>query len=362
MPKIVLTGDVHLGYPNRLDDIIAALSGIRSHMQSNGIKDCIILGDLFHTRQAIATDVMHKAFEFFDITKRDYGQNWRVFPGNHDMFLKNSWKIHSLKMLSSVLTVYENITSIDIEDARFHILPYIHDEKAYMSEVDQLAVRADRQDVLLTHVGVCGATLNECFLHKNWSVVDFSNYPIDVYAGHFHCKQQVGKLWYPGSPLPFTFAEGLVEHGFFVYDTDNRSHEFVKTFDVIKDVKIPDYATILDKDVETLDEHDVLGNNVRVSLTKDYTIDERVAIKEKLLAMGAVEVSWMKLKEAQVDVESITTTSEVGLGNPEVLISTWFALDKPEHVQLEKLLLINKEIVAEGNAAIIEEGKMLGDE
>lgn len=361
MPKIILTGDVHLGYPNRLDDIIAALSGIRSYMQSNDIRHCVILGDLFHTRQSIATDVMHKAFEFFEETKNKFNQEWSVFPGNHDMFLKNSWKIHSLKTLSSVLSVYDKPCSVEIEGARFHILPYIHDEALYMKVVDRLSKSCDLSDVLLTHVGVCGATLNECFLHKNWSVVNFDAFPLNVYAGHFHCKQQVGKLWYPGSPLPFTFAEGLVEHGFFVYDTDNRSHEFVKIFDVVSNVKLPDFSTILDKDVESLTEADVTGNKVRISLTHDYTIDERVALKEKLLALGAIEVSWMKLKETEIDVAAMTS-GEIGLGNPDALLKAWFDLDKPEHIQIETLLKLNKEVVADGNAALIEEGKQIGDD
>lgn len=361
MPKIVLTGDIHLGYPNRLDDIISALSGIRSYMQENDIVYCVILGDLFHTRQSIATDVMHKAFVFFEETKTKYNQTWMVFPGNHDMFLKNSWKIHSLKTLSAVLSVYDKPCTVSIEDVRFHILPYIHDEALYMQAATKIGEVADPTDVLLTHVGVCGATLNECFLHKNWSVVNFNDFPLNVYAGHFHCKQQVGKLWYPGSPLPFTFAEGLVEHGFFVFDVESRSHEFVKIFDVVSGSKLPDYSTILDKDVAALKDEEVAGNKIRITLTHDYTMDERVALKEKLMSMGAIDVSWMKLKEAEVDVEAITS-NEVGLGNPDVLLKTWFELDKPEHLKLDMLLKLNKEIVADGNAALIEEGKETGDE
>ncbi len=360
MPKIVFTGDVHLGYQNKLEDVLYSLRAIRQHMSENEIQYCIILGDLFHTRQSIATDVMHRAYEFFKETKEQFNQSWAAFPGNHDMFLKHSWKIHSLKMLSNVLDVYDKPCVISIAGNRFWILPYIHDEDVYMKAVGVIAKQAKPADVLLTHIGVNGATLNECFLHKNWNVVNFDNFPLKVYSGHFHCTQQVGNLWYPGSPIPFTYAEGLVEHGFFVYDTETATHEFIKTFAVIKnEPRPPDYTTVVDTDVENLTEENVKGNKIRVALSREYTNDERIELKQKLAEMGAVDVAWMKMKEADVEIDG---TADLSLGNPEILLKTWFDLDKPGHIDFQLLSELNKEIVAEGNEKIVEDGTALEDE
>lgn len=359
MSKIVLTADVHFGYPNKLDDVLYAMRAVRQYMAEHSISCCVILGDLYHTRQSIATDVMHKSYEFFRETKEQFGQSWMVFPGNHDMFLKNSWKIHSLKMLSNVLSVYDKPAVISIEDSRFWLLPFVNDEDVYMRALRAIEKQAKPDDVLLTHIGVNDAKLNECFLNKNWSIVNFTDFPLRVYAGHFHCHQQVGKqMWYPGSPIPFRADEGLVDHGFIVYDTETRTHEFVLTFGILKgEPKPPDFPTIADVDLESVTEDEIRGNKVRIALSKDYTNDERVEIRKKLVDLGALEVSWMKTKEVEVDISSVTTSKEtISLGNPDFLLKTWFELDKPEHLDFKILSDLNKDIVSEGNERLIERG------
>ena len=362
MAKIVLTADIHLGYPGKLDDVLYALTAIRRYMSDNEIQYCIIMGDLFHTRQSIATDVMHRSYEFFNETKNVLNQSWAVFLGNHDLFLKHSFKIHSLKMLSDVLDVYDKPCTISIDGNRFWILPYIHNEDVYMRAVGAIAKQSKPDDVLLTHIGVCGATLNECFLHQNWNIVNFDNFPLNVYSGHFHCTQNVGKLWYPGSPIPFNYAEGLVEHGFFVYDTETKTHEFIKTFDIVSEgVKPPDFATVVDSDIENLEEENVKGNKVRVALSHDYTNDERLELKKSLIDMGALEVAWMEFKKQDIDI-SDTKTDTLTMGNPEALLKTWFDLDKPGHIDYKMLSELNKEVVAEGNERVVEQGSTMEDE
>ena len=38
----------------------------------------------------------------------------------------------------------------------------------YMKAVNELSTKASSDDILLTHVGVRGATMNQSFLLKNW--------------------------------------------------------------------------------------------------------------------------------------------------------------------------------------------------
>ena len=84
--------------------------------------------------------------------------------------------------------------------------------------------------------------LNECFLLQNWNIVEFSNSKFDrIFTGHFHCHQKVGNnVWYPGSPIPFRFDEGASEHGFLIYDTNDRSVEFEKIADLATGYCPPD--------------------------------------------------------------------------------------------------------------------------
>ncbi len=346
MSKVVLTADVHLDYKDRLPDTIKAMNTISSYMEENDIEYAMVMGDLFNDRTAVATDAMNAAYNFFKKAK-NIGQVWGAFPGNHDIFMKYSWEVNSLKSLSEVLNVYERECLIELLGQRFWILPYIHDEEVYMKAISAIAEQSRPTDVLLTHIGVNDSKLNECFLNKHWSYVTFKDFPLRVYTGHFHCHQQVGhNVWYPGSPIPFRFDEGLVDHGFIVYDIEQRSHEFVKIFDLYEPAeKPPDFITIIDSSVESLTADEVVGNNVKISLGREYTNDERVQLREKLIGMGAISISWAKAIEADVNIDETVTSGEtISLADPSKLLSVWLEQDKPDWINVDLLMSLNAEI------------------
>ena len=98
-----------------------------------------------------------------------------MIPGNHDMPLRNSWEVNTLKPLNKLLTIIDEIKIIKLYDQRFWVVPFIHYESVYLQILEQIHKQYELGDVLLTHVGVHNATLNECFLIKNWSKVYFPN-------------------------------------------------------------------------------------------------------------------------------------------------------------------------------------------
>ena len=224
--------DVHLGYAGRSRDILWALGVVRRYCQEHGIDTIVVLGDLFHDRQHLSIEILCGAYDFFRAAKVEYGQQWIAFPGNHDMFLKHSWDINSIRPLGEILTIIDDVKLLTIDDKRYWILPFVYSESAYMRILERIEKQASKEDVLLTHVGVNNAIQNVCFLLQRWSMVTFIQSKFDrVYAGHFHLQQQVStNLWYPGSIIPFKFDEGDHEHGFYVYDQDANEHEFVDVF------------------------------------------------------------------------------------------------------------------------------------
>jgi DNA repair exonuclease SbcCD nuclease subunit len=156
------------------------------------------------------------------------------------------------------------------------------------------------QDCLFTHIGVRSATLNTCFLIKDWSTVTFDDTPFKrIYTGHFHSQQQVGdNLWYPGSPIPFKFDEGDVPHGFYVYDTQRDDHHFVDIWQAGEkffpdEPAPPQFITILDDSIPEQTSQQVKNCIVRVALQREYTNHEKSQIKQKILALDAANVRWM---------------------------------------------------------------------
>ena len=56
--KITITADVHFGKRGRTEDILFSLRSIRDYNERNGIKFCLVLGDLFHDRRGVMWDVL----------------------------------------------------------------------------------------------------------------------------------------------------------------------------------------------------------------------------------------------------------------------------------------------------------------
>lgn len=368
--KIIFVADVHFGISGRTDDILNSLKSIREYAHKNEIQSWIILGDLFHDRRGVEWDVLGQVYDFFLETKEKYNQSVMAYPGNHDMFLKNSFEHHSMKALKNIITVIDDIALVKVENQRFRIIPFINYEDVFMNVVNAVMKDNDtsKDDIILTHVGVKNASLNECFLIKHWSFIDFTDVPHKVFTGHFHCQQQVGKnLWYPGSPLAFNFSEGLVDHGFIVYDTSSGEHEFVslqgdnaiEDEDIVPAFNKPArFITITDEmllDANEIKKIDFKNNNIRIAISRDYSRDEIADIRSTLSKMGAKNVTTMKTKEQEVEIDKEQSDS-VSINKPEELLKIWFEKDAPTHISKDLLFSLNKSIVEEGNERLVQEG------
>jgi DNA repair exonuclease SbcCD nuclease subunit len=326
---------------------------IREYCHAANITEVIILGDLFHDRRTLDIEVLARVVTFFEETVEKYGQNWIAFPGNHDMFLRHSWEINSLTALRRHLTVIEDIKILQIDHARFWVLPFVTYERSYMYAVKSIQKQAHGDDMLLTHIGVNGATNNSCFLLPNWSVVNFDATQFKrIYTGHFHCKQQIGEnIWYPGSPIPFKFDEGDVPHGFYCYDLVEDSHKFINIWRagarfLPDEPAPPQFCTLLDELLEEKTEEMVRGNMIRVALQRDYTADELREMKLRLLDMGARVVRWLDLNRKREEDAPVMDVSQ-----HKDLFRAWVGSDEKGKKDLDEKLLFttHTEVVREGD-------------
>lgn len=356
MSKVVFTADIHFGVPGRLQDTLFACRILREYCQKVNIDTIVVLGDLFHDRKALEIDVLSQVCTFFEETADEYQQTWIAFPGNHDMFLRHSWNINSLQPLRKHLTVIETVKILQLDDQRFWVVPFITYEKSYMRVIKQIAKHYQPGDKLLTHIGIKGATLNTCFLLKDWSIVTFDDMPFDrIYTGHFHSKQQIGEnVWYPGSLIPYKFDEGDVPHGWYVYDLNDDTHKFINIWKAAAkffpdETAPPQFCTVLDTQLEQLTEQDVKNNMVRIALQRDYTNDEKQQIRTRIRNLGAKAVRWLNLQQ-KPNEEPQSTQIHKDLSFPK-LFKTWLDNDDRGVKSLDKDMLIrlNNEVIHDGD-------------
>jgi len=348
--RIILTGDIHNGYGDG-EASLWAMRVMREYASNNGIENVIVLGDLFDKRDHLAIDTVSNVSSFFRDADIKYNQSWIMFPGNHDMFLRNSWDINSLQFLETHINLVQGFSHFTLDNQKFWVIPFIHHEDVYMRAVKEINDKADKDDILLTHIGINGAIMNQCFLHKNWSVVNFKNTKFKyVFTGHFHNHQTVEgdeKVVYPGSPVAFRFDEGMVDHGFLVYDTSTSSWEFVDARKVAKSYGWdcpPDYVTLIDTEEYETDDLELIveNNNVKFVQTRDYTQKEMEELRTKYTIMGAQKLVWNK-KHKESDLATITLSSEE-LAKKEMM-ELYLENDNPSVDINRKLILKLDELV-----------------
>jgi DNA repair exonuclease SbcCD nuclease subunit len=353
MAQVAITADIHFGVPGRLSDLLWSVKVIREYCHRAGVDVVFICGDLFHDRQSIAIDVLAHVIDFFEETRQEYNQNWIVFPGNHDMFLRHSWNINSLSILRNYLTVIDDIKAVKVDDRRFIILPFITYELAYLKVLSKIHRKIyEDGDVLLTHIGVSQATLNTCFMLKHWSLINFYNSRFHrIYTGHFHSKQEINEhVYYPGSPIPFKFDEGDVPHGFYVYDTTADTHRFINIWKAgakffPEEKPPPQFYTIPEENIKDLIPNDVHNGIVRVAIQSDRTREEKRIIKESLLQLGAQSVRILDL------TQKVESKPNIASAPSKDLFKTWVEQDDKGVKDLNLTLLhkLNNEIINEGD-------------
>ena len=358
MANIAITADIHLGLTGRLDDTMYALKTIRAYCQAAKIDIIIILGDLFHDRKFLEIDVLNRSTEFFDDAKKKYDQNWIVFPGNHDMYLRYSWRCNSLDPINDKLTVISDIKDLVIDGRHFHILPYVTQESAYNEILHHMSKKADEETILLTHIGVNGATFNTCFTQASSSSVTFNDTPYKkIFTGHYHNKQSIGeRIHYPGSPIPFKHDEGGIPHGFIILDTNTLEQKFInimkagsKFFPNI--VPPPNYYTIIYDDINSTPEEVIKNNHIRVVLDSSVAENEKESIK---LLLGNKDPKSIKFITPVEKTES--TKSEIKTYGISDYFDRWIKKDKNFKDLDEKLILrLNQEIIQLGDEQYMSE-------
>jgi DNA repair exonuclease SbcCD nuclease subunit len=358
MANIAITADIHLGLTGRLQDTIYALKTIRAYCQLAKVDMVLILGDLFHDRKYLEIDVLNEAAEFFDESKTKFGQTWVVFPGNHDMYLRYSWKCNSLDPLNDKLVVINGIKELIIDGRHFHILPYITQESVYNKILAELVLKADQETVLLTHIGVRGATFNTCFTQASDSNISFASTPYRaVFTGHYHNRQSVGdKVFYPGSPIPFKHDEGGIPHGFIILDTNTMEQKFVniqkaglKFFP--ESTPPPNFYTIIHTDVNSTDHEVIKNNHIRVVLNETIAENEKENIRLILQNHNPKSIKFI------TPIEKITQTKqEIKVYGISDYFDRWIKKDKNFKDLDERLILrLNQEIIQVGDEQYLSE-------
>lgn len=335
--KFIITADWHFGFPSKLNDLKWSFMKMIEYCENHSIQLILMLGDLTHDREYLTHDVSNCLSECLDYMNNK-GIQMICLVGNHDMYMRHKWSINAIKPFSKQLTLVDDISYFETQERKFWMVPFIEHEPSYMKVIKKISEISSEDDVLLTHIGLTSATLNVCFLVQNWNAISFEESKFSrVYAGHFHAMQQVGsKSWVPGGPIPFNFDEGLIEHGFFVYDSVKNNHDFIPIFDLSEDddERPCDYITAMSEDIQTVI-NNCRSNNVKIILKES---DDKDEIIKRLKSAGANKITFVKPKEKSPE---FLKTNKLKSNS---IFESWVKHDNPEHLNHNLLISLEKEI------------------
>jgi len=251
MAKVALVNDIHIGV--RSDSQI--FGDFQSkfyrevffpYIDKHDIKYFAALGDILDRRTFVNYQSAKRLEESIVRPLHDRGiESWWIV-GNHDMPLKNSCEINSMKQLYGnhkydTMNIVDTPTDIEVDGTKLLLLPWI----CSGNYADCFkAMKKTKANILLAHLEISG------FEMYKGSVVDigmdykeFQKFEM-VLSGHFHHRSHRANIWYLGTQYEQTWADFSDVKGFHILDTDTRELEFIKNpFTIFHKIVYDDTST-----------------------------------------------------------------------------------------------------------------------
>lgn len=181
-----------------------------------------ISGDIFDSRQSIGLNTLNMALEV-------YSEIAKILPieiilGNHDIFMKDSNKINSVKPLGLLpnITVYEEPVMKNWGGKKVLLMPWRKNH-----DVEREFLLTQQADYLLCHTDFIGAKNNAYVtIEKGNSVEVVKNFR-KVFSGHIHWRQKINNVTFFGCPYQMTRSDIGNDKGLWLLDFEKETEEFI---------------------------------------------------------------------------------------------------------------------------------------
>lgn len=225
MKKLVFS-DVHLDEDSAQVVLENVFPGIREAAKEHGIKDIIMLGDLWHVRYKVDIRIQNALKD--ELLKWDKaGLYLRILPGNHDQVDVNGR--NALEVFNQMRRV--DVYSSPIWDADGLWIPYrkrIEDVIDLIENLGANSMNIEGKKTLFAHAPVQGALMNDHMKSGDGLPITALKQFDRVLLGHFHKRQQwrygKTKVWYVGSVREVSANEAGEAKGFALWDGDKLEY------------------------------------------------------------------------------------------------------------------------------------------
>jgi len=316
--KVALITDTHFGARSDsipFDNFFAKFytEVFFPHLEREGIKTIIHLGDVFDRRKFINYNTLKKCREYFFDKTRDLGIDVHMIAGNHDTFFKNTNEVNSLDLLlreyGNVIT-YSDAEEIKLNGKNLLLVPWIC--SGNYADTMEVVDKSNAQAVF-GHFEFSGFEMYRG--HKNdhgMGTEQFDRFPL-VCSGHFHHRSRVGNILYLGNTYEFTWSDYNDTRGYHIYDTETNEVEFfANPFQIFHKIYYDDTTG----DPSLLDLSALVGSCVRLVVVKKTDFYKFDRFVDKLYDCDLIELKIIEdfsefeadvIEEDKMDVEDTMT-------------------------------------------------------
>jgi DNA repair exonuclease SbcCD nuclease subunit len=351
--EIALFTDLHLGIHKDskmwLELCENSVDFVISTCKSRKIKKIVFGGDWLHNRNFVNVNTLNVAIRCINKLTDAFDEIFFII-GNHDIYLKNSVDIHSLKFLDLLhlhtdkIKLISKTTSWNYCGKDFLFVPWL-------GQISDDEVLQKKYDIIIGHLDLdVNFFIKEFFIESQQKKVDIAaiesylkesdlfeytstdkisslNASISVakneqkkyinkfsdlckpgtvvYSGHFHKHELIPhdtwEFLFIGCPLELTWADAYNPKGMYILDVEGGTREFIENSAGPKHLKI-----YLSKYDVATDYSFVRGNFVKLFVDREPGIDETRAITEHLNSFAPLEPCEIKYEY----IKDVSTMSD----------------------------------------------------
>lgn len=161
-------------------------------------------GDVFDSRQSINLYVLNKGLEIFEEINKIMPVYMIV--GNHDIFMKYSNEINSLKIFKhmSGIHIFEEPTLAQLGPKKALFMPWVDSSDEFADIVNRPGNKAD---IMFCHTDIKGMSFNKFVKIEEGNDPDKFSHFDRVYSGHIHYAQKYKNVRMLGSPYELTRSD-----------------------------------------------------------------------------------------------------------------------------------------------------------
>jgi len=167
--------------------------------KAEGAETCIFLGDWHHNRASTDVSTMNYTVSNLEILNNSFEKVYFIL-GNHDLFYKDKREINSIefmRLFPNVIPIKEPFTQGDVT-----ILPWLIGDE--WQKVPKL-----KSKYIFGHLELPHFYMNAMVQMPDHGQLQGSHFQNQdyIFSGHFHKRQQKGKIVYIGNAFPHNYAD-----------------------------------------------------------------------------------------------------------------------------------------------------------